>query len=107
LRILENEGIINRRPNGSAFINSAERAAENQPIKTQIHEKRQIAVAGPIGPRIDYAWADKWGIRIMLAAEHALLDNSNYFPVRVGVYGPDWPEAIEQIGEQIKSMSDN
>src|SRR5690625_2562904 len=99
LRILENEGIILRRPNGSATIvrqQQTDRQQESKTASADDNKIKQIAVAGPIGPRSEYAWKDQWGIRTMLAAEQALLENSNFLPARVGVYGPDWPEAMQQ-----------
>ncbi|MFW6038961.1 MAG: substrate-binding domain-containing protein [bacterium] len=117
LRQLEQEGLIERRPNSMGVV--AEKPATGKPDPADRHARgwqpapnpsldhpHRVAVIGPLTPRIDYIWDDHWGARILTVAEQALYETGHCLPIRAGSMHPDPDRAIDQIIEQVQAMAD-
>jgi LacI family transcriptional regulator len=101
-RHLEREALVERRPHGSGVV--VAKPNDAPAMSTSTAPIGQIAVLGPTGPRQDYALRDEWWIRILMAAEEALMEGGECTLVRVGSVNSDHERAMGQIIEQVRSL---
>ncbi len=102
LRLLEEQGWIQRKPSGSAIVNPqrGSRAAAPVPMPAG-GEMRHIALVGsPLGDP-----SDGWGTRILVANERVLAENGNYALTRMPSRGEGSEKEYRRMLRQIDALA--